>query len=46
MIYLLPSYNKYEKFDKMLLKVVTLLLVVMISRWGDTSMAESLDVDL
>jgi len=44
--YLLPSYNKYGKFDKMLPKAVTSSLVVIISRQGDTSMAESLDIDL
>ena len=45
-IYLLPSYNKYKKFDKMLLKAVVLLLAVIISGWADTSIAKSLDADL
>jgi len=44
-IYLLPSYNKYGKFDKMLLKVAISLLAVIISGQGDTSMAESLDIN-
>jgi len=45
-IYLLPSYNKHGKFDKMPPKAVVLSSVAMISRWGDTSIAESLDIDL
>jgi len=44
-IYLLPSYNKYRKFDKMLPKVAILLLVAITSGQGDTSMAESLDIN-
>jgi len=44
-IYLLPSYNKYRKFNKMLLKAVTLLLAAIISRQDNTSMAKSLDID-
>jgi len=44
-IYLLPSYNKYRKFDKMPLKAVILSLVATISGWGDTSIAKSLDTD-
>jgi len=46
MTYLLPSYNKHEKFDKMLFKVATLSSAAIISGWGDTSIAESLDIDL
>jgi len=45
-IYSLPSYNRYGKFNKMPLKAVILSLVAIISGWGDTSMAESLDADL
>jgi len=45
-IYSLPSYNKHEKFNKMLPKVATSSLAVIISGQGDTSMAESLDADL
>jgi len=44
--YLLPSYNKYKKFDKMPPKAAILLSVVMTSGWADTSIAESLDADL
>jgi len=44
-IYLLPSYNKHKKIDKMPPKAAILLLVVIISGRADTSMAESLDVD-
>jgi len=44
-IYLLLSYNKHGKFDKMLFKVVILLSVVTISGWGDTSIAKSLNAD-
>jgi len=43
--YLLPSYNKYRKSDKMPPKVVILLLAVTISGQGDTSIAESLNID-
>jgi len=46
MIYLLPSYNKHGKFNKMLFKVVILSSAATISRWGDTSIAESLDANL
>jgi len=46
MIYLLPGYNKHGKINKMLPKVVVLSLAVIISRRGDTSMAESSDADL
>jgi len=45
MIYSLLSYNKHEELDKMLLKVVILLLAATISGRGDTSMAESSDAD-
>jgi len=45
MIYSLPSYNKHGKFDKMLPKVVISLLAAIISRQGDTSIAESLDTN-
>jgi len=45
-IYLLPSYNKHRKFDKMPPKVAILLSAVIISRRGDTSIAESLDANL
>jgi len=45
-IYLLPSYNKHGKFNKMPPKAVQLSLVATISGRGDTSMAESLDVNL
>jgi len=44
-IYLLLSYNKHGKFDKMPPKAVILLLVATISGQGDTSIAESLDTD-
>ena len=43
--YLLPSYNKHKKFDKMLPKVVILSSAIT-SGWGDTSIAESSDADL
>jgi len=43
--YSLPSYNKHRKFDKMLPKVVILLLAATISRQGNTSMAESSDAN-
>jgi len=45
-IYLLPSYNKHGKFDKIPLKVVTSSLAAIISGQGDTSIAKSLDTDL
>jgi len=44
-IYLLPSYNKHGKIDKMLPKAATLSLAVTISGWADTSIAESSDTD-
>jgi len=44
-IYLLPSYNKHGKFNKMPLKAVILLSAAIISGRGDTSIAESLDID-
>jgi len=44
--YLLPSYNKYGKFDKMPLKAAISSSAVIILGRGDTSMAESLDTDL
>jgi len=43
--YLLPNYNKHKKIDKMPFKAVILLSAVTISRWADTSIAESLDAD-
>jgi len=46
MTYLLPSYNKYRKFNKMPPKAVILLLAATISGQGDTSIAKSLDADL
>jgi len=45
MIYSLPSYNKYGKFNKMPLKIVILSLAATTSRWGDTSIAKSLDAN-
>jgi len=45
MIYSLPSYNKYKKFNKMPPKVATLSLAVIISRQSNTSMAKSSDTD-
>jgi len=44
-IYLLPSYNKHEKFDKMLFKVVILSSAATTSGWGNTSIAKSLDAN-
>jgi len=44
-IYLLPGYNKHEKFDKMPLKVAVLSLAATILGWGDTSIVESLDAN-
>jgi len=44
-IYSLLGYDKHGKFDKMLPKVATSLLAAIIFRWGDTSIAESLDTD-
>jgi len=43
--YLLLSYNKHRKFDKMPPKVVTLSSAVTTSGRGDTSIAKSLDTD-
>jgi len=43
--YLLPSYNKHGKFDKMPPKAAQLLSVVMILGQEDTSMTESLDAN-
>ena len=45
MIYLLLSYNKHNKFNKILLKVVVLSSAAIISRWDDTNIIESLDID-
>jgi len=45
MIYLLSSYNKHGKFDKILPKAVISLSAATISGWGDTSIAESSDAD-
>jgi len=45
-IYSLPSYNKHRKFDKMLPKAAISLSAAIISGWGNTSMAESLNTDL
>jgi len=45
-IYSLPSYNKHGKFNEMPPKAAILLLVATILGRGDTSIAESLDVDL
>jgi len=41
----LPSYNKHGKFDKMPPKVAQLSSAATTLGWGNTSMAESLDVD-
>jgi len=46
MTYLLSSYNKHGKFNKMLFKAVILLLAAIISGQGDTSIAKSLDANL
>jgi len=43
--YLLLSYNKHEKIDKILSKAVILLSVATISGRADTSIAKSLDTD-
>jgi len=43
--YLLPSHNKYRKFNKILPKAVILSSVATISGQGDTSIAKSLDTD-
>jgi len=45
-IYLLPSHNKYRKFNKIPPKAAILLLVATISGQKDTSIAKSLDADL
>jgi len=44
-IYLLPSYNEYRKFNKMPLKVAQLLSAAMILGRGNISMVESSDAD-
>ena len=44
--HLLPNYNKYRKFNKILPKAATLSLAAMISRQGDTSIAKNSDTDL
>ena len=44
-IYSLPNYNKHGKFNKILPKVATSSSAI-ISRRGDTNMAESSDTDL
>jgi len=44
-IYLLPSYNKHGKFDKMPPKVVISSSVATTSGQGDTSIADSLDIN-
>jgi len=43
--YLLPSHNKHGKFDKIPSKAVISLLVVTISRRGDTSITKSLNAN-
>jgi len=43
--YLLLSYNKHGKFNKMLPKAVILLSAAIISGQSDTSIAKSLDTD-
>jgi len=45
MTYSLPSHNKHRKINKMPPKVVILSLAATISRQGNTSIAESLDID-
>jgi len=45
MIYLLPNYNKYREIDKMPPKAAILLLAAIISGRGDTSIAESLNIN-
>ena len=44
-IYLLLSYNKHEKIDKMPPEVATLSLAATISGWADTSIAKSSDTN-
>ena len=44
-IYLLPSYDKHGKFNKMPPKAAILSSAVIILGRGDTSIAESLDTD-
>jgi len=46
MTYLLPSYNKHGKINKIPPKAATSLLVAIISRQGDTSIAKSLNTNL
>ena len=43
--YLLPSYNKHKKFDKMPPKAAQSLLAATTSGRADTNIAESLDTD-
>jgi len=45
MTYLLPSYNKRGKFDKMPPKAAQLLSAATTLGRGDTSMVESLDAN-
>jgi len=44
-IYLLPSYNKHRKFNKMPLKAAILSSAATTSGRGDTSITKSLDTD-
>ena len=45
MTYSLLNYNKHRKFNKILPKAVTLSSAAIISRRGDTRIAESLNAD-
>jgi len=45
MIYLLLSYNKHDKFNKMPLKAVILSSAATTFKWDDISIVESLDVN-
>jgi len=45
-IYLLLSYDKHNKVNKILPKAAVLSSAATTSRGGDTSIAKSLDVDL
>ena len=45
-IYLLLNHNKYNKFDIMPPKAVVLSSAAIISGRGDTSMVESLNINL
>jgi len=38
--------TRHEKFDKILFKAPVLLSAATTFRWGDTSIAESLDINL